>query len=95
MGWWVLGLLLGAATAEIHTLDLDSDEPLEQQPSETRQKSEIESVREMTSEFWEQLPPGVRQTAIWDSGYDGINGAHIPRAYDNFWSWSHAFGRTV
>ena len=90
-----MGLLLGAATAEIHTLDLDSDEPLEQQPSETRQKSEIESVREMTSEFWEQLPPGVRQTAIWDSGYDGINGAHIPRAYDNFWSWSHAFGRTV
>ena len=96
MGWWVLGLLLGTAAAEIHTLDLDADEPLEQQPDEARQKSEIDSVREMTSEFWEQLPAGVRQTAIWDFGYDGVNGAHVLQARVNFWSeWSDAFGRAV
>ncbi len=78
MGWWVLALLLLSTTvvAEISTLDLDADEPEQRQPAETAPKSELENVREMTSDFWEQLPPGVKHTAIWDYGFDGVVGAH-------------------
>lgn len=61
------------------TLDLDADgEAAEEPPADTAQKSELEEVKEMTSELWESLPPGLRQTAIWDYGFDGVVGAHAP-----------------
>ena len=76
MAWWTLALVLGTTVAEISTLDLDAEEPEQRQPAETAQKSELENVRKMTSDFWEQLPPGVKHTAIWDYGFDGVVGAH-------------------
>ena len=74
ISWWVFLGCLETSAEQVRTLDLDADEP-EQQLSEAAQKSELESAQEMASEFWEQLPPEVKQTAIWDYGYDGVVGA--------------------
>jgi hypothetical protein len=74
---WVLAASVAAAVAEVAApLDLDADDPAE--PAETTTtRSELESVAQMTSEFWDQVPAGVKATAIWDFGYDGLVGARV------------------
>jgi hypothetical protein len=75
---WVLAASVAAAVAEVAApLDLDADDPDEPAAETTTTRSELESVAQMTSEFWDQVPAGVKATAIWDFGYDGLVGARV------------------